>query len=509
VRTAAIRQVQPQRDQGDPRRVAPTAPAVQVTAGMSPTTLLALQRTSGNRAVTRMVLARNGPVKSPRQIPMPDIHAEGEPAEGMPRNAQLFEHAWSERRRVGTADIDFKRNVAVVEFERDGHVDYLGAANEGELHAEEVLIGKLGEGDPELRRVKILEVYSEREPCSRCRRLLRSWRKKQGYDFPIHHSVPTQYTYGMRARTLRGLYIRAGLLTEPPVSVKAPVGARPRTHTAPIPELEEIGAQLGKAVVRVRARVARGRVRRAARAAARALIRVLPVVFVLLTLRSAKADVEAAQKNAEELRSLRPRVDEDGLERLPSPAELAREHLKGSAQHDVDYLEQHAILTLFAYGIGRDDKAVRADVSMVSQSLTVVHERATSIIELDAAYEAYIDELDALAAEAEARQAALQTVYGRLWDDMREFSKLGEVMVEPIFALYQAVEAVMNAVGRLKGRLKLTHDAYRKVRAEYRNEWLELVRVHNAFAPQYDQAVRRRGGMPLDLRPLEAGDIDH
>jgi Xanthomonas XOO_2897-like deaminase len=481
--------------------------AMPVTA-LSAEAIVALQRTRGNQAVTRTILARNGPHTPTRQVPMPDIQAEGEPAEGMPRDAQLFEHAWTERERVGTADADFKRNVAVIKFERDGQVHYLAAANQGELHAEEVLVGKLGEGDPELRKVKILEVYSEREPCWRCRRLLRRWRQKQRYDFPIHHSVPTQYTYGKRARTLRGLYVRAGHLAPGPPSATVPVSPSPRIRSAPVSELEEIGAHLRTAVVKVRARVARGRVRGVARAAARAAIRLLPIVFVLLTLKSAKADVEAARENAENLRSLRPRVEEDGLDRLPSATELATEHLKGSAEHDVDYLEQHAILTLLAYSIGRDEKSVRAAVSMVGQSLTVVHERATSIIELDAVYAAYTDELDALTTEAKDRYDSLQSAYSRLEGDLRRFENLGEWILETILTLHQAVEAVMRAVGQLEARLELTRNAYVEARQKYRTEWFELVHVYNAFAPQYDQAVRIRGGLPLDLRPLESDDID-
>jgi hypothetical protein len=206
-----------------------------------------LQRTIGNREVSRLILARATPL-SPPAAPPSSLIPEGDPHGGMRMDPEVLKRAAQERAKIGVADEDFHhRNVAVIKFERDGKVGYIATANVPEaLHSEEVLIGKLNADDPGMTKTKILEVFSEREPCaSKCKPLLEQQRAKMKYDFPLHHWVPEKGTLGERAELLRGKYRKEGLLTqltpkkgpiaglEPEVSAKKSVPKGKGTKSAP------------------------------------------------------------------------------------------------------------------------------------------------------------------------------------------------------------------------------------------------------------------------------------
>ena len=187
-----------------------------------------LQGTIGNRQVSRLVLARATPSS---------LIPEGDPHLSTTRDPEVLRLAAQERERIGVADQDFNRNVAVIKFERDGKVGYIAKGNVPDLlHSEEVLIGELHKKDPGLTKTKILEVFSEREPCSsKCKPLLARLRAEKKYDFLIHHWVPEKGTLGERADLLRGKYKKEGLLTNlaPKKTTKKQPLAEPKQKAVP------------------------------------------------------------------------------------------------------------------------------------------------------------------------------------------------------------------------------------------------------------------------------------
>jgi hypothetical protein len=170
---------------------------------------------------------------------------------------EVLKRAAQERAKIGVADEDFHRNVAVIKFERDGQVGYIAAANVPEaLHSEEALIGKLNDDDPGMAKTRILELFSEREPCtSKCKPLLERQRAKMKYDFPLHHWVPEKGTLGERAELLRGKYQKEGVLPqlaptkgpvaapEPEVSAKTSV---PKGKSTSVPKGKSTSVPKGK-----------------------------------------------------------------------------------------------------------------------------------------------------------------------------------------------------------------------------------------------------------------------
>jgi hypothetical protein len=115
---------------------------------------LSLQRTSGNRAVARMILEgapavleiARVPTRTPPRKPA-HMQPEGDPTLAI--DPALLDRARDERSQVGVADEDFKRNIAVILYERDGKRGVVSAANDPEssMHSEEVCIGELWSHD--------------------------------------------------------------------------------------------------------------------------------------------------------------------------------------------------------------------------------------------------------------------------------------------------------------------------------------------------------------------------
>ena len=132
--------------------------------------------------------------------------------------------------RLANTDLgpeSFRLNVAVIKYERDGKVHYEVAANDpAKLHSESVALKKIEKGDPLWRRTRILQVYSERQPCFGCAGDLRGARARVKVDFPVYYSVPRWEPKRTRARELMARYLRRGTAAPRPPVVPPEAKAR-------------------------------------------------------------------------------------------------------------------------------------------------------------------------------------------------------------------------------------------------------------------------------------------
>jgi Bacterial toxin 4 len=261
------------------------------------------------------------------------------------------------------------------------------------------------------------------------------------------------------------------------------------------------------AIGKVRGQLARGAVRTAARWSAGKAIKGLPIVMVLLTLKNARADVEHAQQGLEEMKRVRPRIDEDGLEQLPSAADLRNEHLGFEVQDERDYLAESAAVALFFLAAGHETKDIQTAGRQIGRALENLHQRASELATLDAYLHAYVTELDQILVEVGERYAALRAMYSGLWADMKKYDYLPG-LVEILLQLYLAVEAVMKAVGGLESRLESVRDAYVYASTDARNEWFQIHRDYVTWAPHYIEAMRVREGIEVHLEPMSYDDLE-
>jgi hypothetical protein len=87
----------------------------------------------------------------------------------------LFKVAVEYRKSLGTAESAFKKNIAILKFERkDKSIGFIKAINQGRrgAHGEEMAWAEFEEVKSALRKMgddaKPLELFSERVPCSNC-----------------------------------------------------------------------------------------------------------------------------------------------------------------------------------------------------------------------------------------------------------------------------------------------------------------------------------------------------
>jgi hypothetical protein len=144
-----------------------------------------------------------------------------------PLDPQLVELARQYRLwHTDLSEKSFRRNVAVIAYERDGRLHYARAANEPRsprpepgpgLHSESVALRKIERGDPSnWLKTRIRGVYSERKPCRDCANDLlfvkehidkvQKRRGARGIDFPVHYSVGQWEPGEDRAAQLRARY---------------------------------------------------------------------------------------------------------------------------------------------------------------------------------------------------------------------------------------------------------------------------------------------------------------
>jgi hypothetical protein len=121
---------------------------------------------------------------------------------------ELVASAKEARASIGMTSESFRRNVAVLKYERDGKTGYLTEFNDpGAMHSELKLIARLAKEDPRFVRTRVLGLYSERQPCGMCQEHLGVIRTKTRFDFPIHWTVPDDWPLNQRATKLRELYL--------------------------------------------------------------------------------------------------------------------------------------------------------------------------------------------------------------------------------------------------------------------------------------------------------------
>jgi hypothetical protein len=150
--------------------------------------------------------------------------------------------------RIKNTDLSpdsFKVNVAVVKYRRsNGQIYYKVVSNDpAKLHSETIAIKQIAKTDPRWERTEILEVYTERHPCSNCGpdlehirseiKRLRQGRSQSYTDFRVYYSVPRWEKGANRAADLQEKYL--GKLN-PPVKVPpkpTPSKAAPKQDNRP------------------------------------------------------------------------------------------------------------------------------------------------------------------------------------------------------------------------------------------------------------------------------------
>jgi len=180
----------------------------------------ALQRTSGNRAVTRLLsrAVKDPPAPTTAPATAEPIALDTPPAVpdrrfgSAPLDPELVERARQKRlTETDLSEESFERNIAVIAYTRDRKLHYEVVANDpSRLHSESIALKNIEQGDPHWMRTKIVGVYSERQPCAGCASDLRAVRARVGVDFSVHYSVGQWEPKNTRATELRARYTRSG-----------------------------------------------------------------------------------------------------------------------------------------------------------------------------------------------------------------------------------------------------------------------------------------------------------
>jgi hypothetical protein len=204
---------------------------------------------AGNRAVTRLLQRDPKDPHKPPQGPKPPgadvrelklFQMQQPHLKDQAPDPELAKRAREYRvKRTNLSDKSFGLNVAVVKYKRRGRVYYKVVANDpAKLHSETRAIKAIAKGDPTWKNTEILEVFTERHPCSNCGPDLqavntsiknqRAARKQPYTDFRVYYAVPKWEPGATRAADLREKYL--GKLNLP---VKAPAAPAPKPKPKP------------------------------------------------------------------------------------------------------------------------------------------------------------------------------------------------------------------------------------------------------------------------------------
>ncbi len=350
----------------------------------------------------------------------------------------------------------------------------------------------------------------------RCRPALRQFANDYGINIRhvvAHHPRPLNADETSRKpgpkTTSRTAHVRAsGIPRRDPgtrVLWTGEQATKPSTGKPP-PVAAGPGMNVGRQVQKVAARVSRGVARQAARVAARVAVRGLPIVGVLLMLKSAHAEVESAREDLARMEELKPAIGA-GLEGLPTPDDLRAEHLGWDVSDARAYLDETAAVALTFFAVGHNTKDVRHAAASIGRALEDIRVRAGELRTLDAWLKAYSAELGELRAEAGERHAAMQRLSRHLWETTKQFQNVKPVL-EELVPLALVVDEVMRAVGGLEGRLAAAIKDYDDARPKARNEWFQIVGDHNRWFVLYRDAVRVREGAAVGGGLIEPGEID-
>lgn len=114
--------------------------------------------------------------------------------------------------RIHNTDLSpdtFRQNIAVFKVEVNGKIEYLSAANiPGGKHSETLVVHQLEtlSNSKSLKGVRILQVYSEREPCAGCGNDLSGLKRILKQDFPVFWTVSQKTPLVRRATELMRQY---------------------------------------------------------------------------------------------------------------------------------------------------------------------------------------------------------------------------------------------------------------------------------------------------------------
>jgi hypothetical protein len=232
-----------------PAPAAPSRPRAALATVLARAGFASPERTAraGNRTIRRLLQRAGGDSKTPGSDPSPRRPADADVREL--RAYQVQERHLSNQEpdpemvkrarawRIENTDLSpdsFKLNVAVVKYRRsNGQTYYTVVSNDpAKLHSETIAIKQIAKIDPRWERTEILEVYTERHPCSNCGpdlehirseiKRLRQGRGQSYTDFRVYYSVPRWEKGANRAADLQAKYV--GKLNPP---VKAPPEPKP------------------------------------------------------------------------------------------------------------------------------------------------------------------------------------------------------------------------------------------------------------------------------------------
>jgi hypothetical protein len=176
----------------------------------------------GNRALTRLLQRSEADAPPPPTPHLRELRTYQVEDPDLPRRAadpELARRARDWRVKNTAMDPDsFRLNVAVIKYERRGRIYYKVMANDpAKLHSETRAVGAIEKGDRQWRHTQILEVFTERHPCSHCGpdlqavrariKALRAARAQSVTDFTVHYAVPKWEPGATRALDLQKKYL--------------------------------------------------------------------------------------------------------------------------------------------------------------------------------------------------------------------------------------------------------------------------------------------------------------
>ncbi|HEV8460337.1 MAG TPA: DUF4157 domain-containing protein [Gaiellaceae bacterium] len=241
-----------------------------------------------------------------------------------------------------------------------------------------------------------------------------------------------------------------------------------------------------------------------------AALSALPFLMALRQLQSALATVDTFEQQMVALESASTEATnrELGLDQLPAPNDLRRDHVhfEKSMTEELDWLAKNGDRISKSFG-----SASSEDMRMFTGVLSDLEDWINDLNDLNVACRVYSEQIGSVLSEVMTRSSALSAFIGnnnRMMKSSSYFPQLEEILLQ----IDQTSLQVARQLGRFQSALVTAQEGYDHERSRARNDWLQLVNVYNKYRPAYVEYVRAKGydvsGNRVEFVIWDHGDSD-